>query len=181
MADALDRVSVPYVVGGSVASGMHGMWRSTVDVDFVARITIKQVAELASVLGPDWYVDAEGARTGIPLGRSFNAIHMPSGDKFDIFPATQQFHERQLERAVRLQVGVYGESVECPVATAEDILLAKLRWYRDGGEVSERQWNDVQGILAMNPSMDHDYLKQWAEQLRVTDLLARAQAERDSQ
>ena len=31
------------------------------------------------------------------------------------------------------------------VSSPEDTLLAKLEWYRMGGEVSERQWRDVQG------------------------------------
>jgi hypothetical protein len=61
------------------------------------------------------------------------------------------------------------------VATAEDTLLAKLDWYRLGGEVSERQWRDVLGILEVQAgSLDLDYLRKWAKELRVSDLLERA-------
>lgn len=60
------------------------------------------------------------------------------------------------------------------VATAEDILLAKLRWYKDGGEVSERQWRDIEGIVAANPTLELDYTKRWAASLGLTELLERA-------
>lgn len=62
-------------------------------------------------------------------------------------------------------------------ATAEDILLAKLDWYRAGGETSDRQWSDILGILAANPSLDLVYARNWAQQLGVDYLLARALAE----
>ncbi len=36
---------------------------------------------------------------------------------------------------------------ELRIATPEDTLLQKLRWYDDGGRVSDKQWHDVLGIL----------------------------------
>ena len=70
-----------------------------------------------------------------------------------------------------------GESVICPVSTPEDIVLAKLRWYKDGGQVSDRQWSDIGGVIATNPSLDVDYLRLWAGRLQVTDLLEKALTE----
>ena len=62
-----------------------------------------------------------------------------------------------------------------PVATAEDTLLMKLVWYRSGGEVSERQWNDVRGIAAVQRErLDREYLRRWAAYLKVEDLLRAA-------
>ena len=69
------------------------------------------------------------------------------------------------------------ESVICPVSTPEDIVLAKLRWYKDGGQVSDRQWSDIGGVIATNPSLDVDYLRLWAGRLQVTDLLEKALTE----
>ena len=67
----------------------------------------------------------------------------------------------------------YGtENVDLPVASAEDILLSKLAWYRAGGEVSERRWNDVLGIAAVQGErLDTVYLRKWAQYLKVADLL----------
>jgi hypothetical protein len=62
----------------------------------------------------------------------------------------------------------------CPVSTPEDVLIAKLRWYKDGGEVSDRQWSDITGIVATNPKLDLEYARLWAERLKVTDLLERS-------
>jgi len=52
------------------------------------------------------------------------------------------------------------------VKSAEDTVLRKLQWYRAGGEVSDRQWSDVLGILmAQGDRLDQSYLRQWADAL----------------
>jgi hypothetical protein len=64
------------------------------------------------------------------------------------------------------------------VATAEDTILRKLEWYRAGGETSERQWNDLRGVLKISGArLDLAYLRQWAPFLKVEDLLDRLLAE----
>ena len=70
-------------------------------------------------------------------------------------------------------VRIFGDqSVECAVATPEDTILRKLEGYRAGGETSERQWNDIRGILkAKGSRLDLAYLRRWAPQLKVNDLL----------
>jgi hypothetical protein len=82
---------------------------------------------------------------------------MRAVQKVDVFPATGEFHRTQLERATVLRLGE--DKVPCAVTTAEDILLAKLRRYADGGEVPDRQWNDIVGLLATNEDLDNSYLE----------------------
>lgn len=61
------------------------------------------------------------------------------------------------------------------VASAEDIILQKLHWYRLGGNVSERQWNDVLGVLQVqNEKLDIAYLWRRAKEMEVQDLLEQA-------
>jgi hypothetical protein len=56
-----------------------------------------------------------------------------------------------------------------------DTNLSKLEWYRQGGEVSERQWRDILGVLKTRAGLlDLDYMKEWAGELHVADLLAGA-------
>jgi len=62
----------------------------------------------------------------------------------------------------------------------EDTILSKLEGYRMGGEVSDRQWRDILGLLKIRAEdLDFNYLRRWAKELRVDDLLenARRQAE----
>jgi hypothetical protein len=64
------------------------------------------------------------------------------------------------------------------VDTAEHTVLGKLEWYRRGGEVSERQWRDVLGVLRVRgDSLDQARLDTWALRLGVVDLLERARRE----
>jgi hypothetical protein len=54
-------------------------------------------------------------------------------------------------------------------------MARNLPWFRDGGEVSDRQWNDVLGILLTQAGrLDGGYLRKWSGELGVTDLLGRA-------
>ncbi len=171
---ALDRLGIPYLIGGSHASSAHGERRDTMDVDMVAALGIAQVNELAALLGPDWYADPGQMRDAIQRDRAFNLIFIPWAEKFDIFPASGEFQLSQLARATAENLEFAGATITCKVATAEDILLAKLRWYHDGGQVSEQQWRDIAGIIARNPALDVRYLEKWAAHLGVSPLLARA-------
>jgi hypothetical protein len=172
---AFDRAGIRYAVGGSVASSARGVWRTTLDVDVVAAIQPAQALQLAHALGPDWYADGEMMRQAILSGRSFNLIHTRLAYKVDIFPATEEFQVEQLNRATILPLSV--ERIPCAVVSAEDILLAKLRWYRDGGGVSDRQWNDIVSLISTSPSLDSTYMQLWAERLGVTRLLEKAQTD----
>ena len=177
LAEALDRIGIRYAIGGSVASSARGTWRATNDVDLIALVIAAQADRLAKELGRDWYAEPEQMRNAIAAKRAFNIIHIPMGNKVDIFPATEDFHLCQLERATRMSLPFMDGDTVYPVATAEDILLAKLRWYREGGEVSEKQWTDIGAVIAANGAMDGSYLKNWASRLGVTDLLDRAFAQ----
>jgi hypothetical protein len=172
--DILRKLDIEHSVVGSVASSAHGIERSTVDPDLLARLATDHANRLAVELGDEWYADSDQIRHSIESHRSFNVIHIPSGEKFDIFPAYQMFHSSELARATEYLLTLPDGPVRARISTAEDVLLAKLSWFKDGGEVSERQWTDITGILSMNASLDMDYVNQWAGRLGVTDLLARA-------
>jgi hypothetical protein len=172
LADALNQAGIPFAVGGSVASSVRGVYRATNDIDIVAGIDGAKVEQFVAALGADWCADADQMRSAIAAGRSFNLIYLPTIYKVDVFPAVEEFHFSQLQRATS-----WPETAECPVATAEDIILAKLRWYSDAGEISERQWSDIVNVVAMNPDLDRQYMELWAPRLGVTRLLAKALAD----
>ena len=101
---------------------------------------------------------------------------MPFSQKVDIFPVKDEFCATQLERATKLPLPALGTGAQYPVASAEDIVLAKLQWYKAGGEISERQWTDVLRVIVATPEMDWAYVESWAPRLGVDVLLARARA-----
>ncbi len=73
---------------------------------------------------------------------------------------------------MRVRVGERGALY---AASLEDSLLRKLVWFRLGGEVSDRQWRDVLGLVRAAPTdLDRAYLEHWASDLAVRDLLAQA-------
>lgn len=171
----LDEYAIPYVLVGSLASSMHGMYRSTADIDLLADVKPEQVRPLLEALQKSFYVDELAMRDAVAQRRSFNAIHFDSVFKVDIFiPKSDDFARAQLQRRQFRQIspetseGVY-------VATAEDTVLAKLRWYRLGDHVSNNQWTDVVGIIGTSgDTLDVDYMRSWAEKLGVGDLLEKA-------
>jgi hypothetical protein len=173
---ALDRQEIRHMLGGSLASSIHGIQRFTREIDIVAAIGVEHTVALAEDLGRDFYMDTEAASDALRRGRPFNMIHLASSYKFDIFPVRDDPYSRlQLARS-EVKPIAFGEgiTVECPVATAEDTILAKLAWYRLGGEQSDQQWNDLRGVRSVQGNrLDRSYLDTWAKTRRVDDLLQR--------
>ena len=104
-----------------------------------------------------------------PVRRSGGGeIERPSGRAFD----RSQFERRLLE-----SLDPSGQE-KAYVSSVEGEILAKLDWYRLGGETSDRQWSDIVGVLKVQGErIDRVYLRQWAPTLGVDDLLERALAD----
>ncbi len=174
--EALDALGVRCYVGGSVASSIHGVPRASIDADVVAELDADRVAPLAARLRALYYLDEERMRDAVERRLSFNVIHLSTMFKIDVFVSKGRPFDR--EAFSRAQVDALGEAADAPkarVASPEDTVLAKLEWFRRGGEASERQWTDAVGLLrARSGRLDTAYLERWAAALGVTDLLARA-------
>jgi hypothetical protein len=173
----MDVLEIPYFVGGSVASGSYGLPRQTNDIDIVADFRNTDLAVFCELLEREFYVDLESARAAIREGRSFNAIHFKGALKFDFFPASSDaFAQSELGRKRFIVSAIPGlENIEFPIASPEDTVLSKLVWFRKGGEVSDRQWHDILGILKVQSTrLDVAYMRNWAALLAVSDLLERA-------
>jgi len=174
----LDLMQIPYFVGGSVASSYHGVPRSTIDVDLVADIQEKHSSPFFARVSTEFYANESTIRQAISSKSCFNLIHLETGFKVDIFVnQNRKFDRSAFDRAKPGRLAE-DQSLCVPIASLEDIILAKLLWYRQGNEVSERQWNDV-SMLARNnrEQLDGTYLTEQAAQLRIDDLLRRLFAE----
>jgi hypothetical protein len=169
---ALEAFGIPYQIVGSVASSAYGIARATLDVDLAADMNDSQVGPLVERLRDAYYIDEDRVRDAVARRTSFNAVHLESMVKIDVFVLKSKDYDRAA--FARRRIENLGES-EAPrplyIASPEDVILHKLDWYHQGGRVSERQWNDVLGVLKVQSSLDMEYIHKWAEALGLTDLL----------
>lgn len=155
------------------------MPRSTNDVDVVADLTMAHVTPVHEALRGTVYVDREILRDAILHRSCANLIHLETGYKVDGFVCKDTPYDRAaLQRSVERRLSESPSGRTYRMATPEDTVLRKLMWFRAGGEVSDRQWSDVLGLLGTRgQDLDGGYLDEWATRLGVGDLLARARGE----
>ncbi len=156
-----------------VASSIHGVARSSLDIDILAALEPSQVADLVRRLEREYYVSANRVADAIEHETSFNAIHLETMFKVDVFIARlNEFRRSSIQRRKLLSVT---DEREFFVTSPEDIVLHKLHPYRKAGEVSDRQRQDVVGVIKVQASsLDRSYLLEWAAKLGVADLLEQA-------
>ncbi len=177
--EVLDRLGIAYFVGGSVASSVHGVARFTRDVDFVADVRQEHAPALAAAWRDEFYVDEDMIREAVRQQGSFNIIYLALSFKADVFISKQDDWSRQV--MARRQPAPLSDDAQAPpvyLSSPEDAVLQKLLWYRMSGSISDRQWNDVQGVLKVQAgALDEEYLKRWAAELNLADLLNDALAD----
>lgn len=173
--EVFEKLGVPYLIAGSLASTLYGMVRTTQDSDIVAEMRLQHLQPFVSALQDEFYLDEEMIAGSIQRNASFNIIHRETLFKVDVFiPHPRPFLQSQLARAQR-QTFTFESEVSARFASPEDTILSKLEWYRLGGEVSDRQWRDIMGVFKTRAGeLDLDYLRKWAGELNIGDLLERA-------
>jgi len=174
----LEKLGIPYLIGGSLASTLYGMVRTTQDSDIITEMRLEHVQLFCKSLKNEFFIDEEMIAESIQRNSSFNIIHRDTMFKVDVFvPRPRPFQQSQIARAQRQTFDLESE-MSANFASPEDVILSKLEWYRMGGDVSERQWRDILGVLKTRAGeLDLDYLRKWAGELKVADLLERALTE----
>lgn len=173
--EVLERMGVRHVVSGSLASSLHGIPRATQDIDFVADLQPNHAAEIVAALQPRFYVDSAAVAEAIRDRTRFNAIHLETMFKVDIYvPEMNEVARAQFQRGTAFEFEEEGGQT-LVVASAEDTVLQKLRWYLLGDETSERQWRDALGVIRVQgPRLDREYLAATAASMGLMELLERA-------
>lgn len=177
---AFEQLAIPYYIGGSIASSAFGVPRATLDVDLVAIIMRRQVKPLAAYLQEKYYLDTDQIILAIKKKSSFNLIHLASMIKVDVFIMKDREYDLESFRRIKADTLIEGDSRKYFLAAPEDIILNKLEWFRLGGEISDRQWGDILGVMRVQgESLDTKYLRSWAQKLVLADLLEKALSQID--
>jgi hypothetical protein len=176
--DTLETLAVRYLVGGSLASSLHGIPRATQDVDLVAELAHGHVAKLVELLERDFYIDADMIHDAIDRESSFNVIEQKTVMKIDVFVMRRdELSVLEMDRREAYEVSTT-PSRSLYLCTAEDVILQKLDWYENGNRISDRQWRDVLGVMKVrNKDLDIGYIKKWAAKLGLEELIDRAFSE----
>ena len=165
--EELEERGITYLLVGSLASGVYGEPRLTLDLDIVVELRPNQVSELCAAFpSPEYYVSEKAAQEAVLRRGQFNVIHPASGNKIDFIIARQDAWGRsQVNRRRREQIlpGRPGYT-----AAPEDVILGKLWYYREGG--SEKHLRDIAGMLQVSgDEIDTVYVDHWTVQLGVTE------------
>jgi len=162
----LERVQVPYMLTGSVASSAHGMPRSTRDLDVVIAPTREQLLALMREFpSSNYYADEQQALQALLRRSQFNVIDHATGWKVDFIIAEDSEYGRTA-LARRKAIDMSGNAVS--VASAEDVLIAKLRWAKMRG--SERQLQDAAGIVSTQAdNLDVAYVESWVRKFGLNN------------
>ena len=78
-------LGIPYALGGSMASSIHGMVRFNCNADITAEPFPGKEAQLASAFGADYYLSLPAVQKAVQQRSSFNIINMSTGFKVDVF------------------------------------------------------------------------------------------------
>ena len=164
----LDRLDVPYMVVGSLASAAYGEPRMTQDIDVVVDLKEQQVPGLCKAFSSDdFYVSERAALEAVRRKGQFNIIHSTSGNKIDmlIVPASA-WGEAEMSRRQRMRIL---PDLEGYCALPEDVILGKMEYYREGG--SEKHLRDITGIMKVSSDMvDRQYVCRWSQQMGLADI-----------
>ena len=167
-----------YFLGGSLASSLQGEPRATNDIDFVIALPAGRILALRDALGTDFEVDTDMRRDAVLHACCANAFYLPVVTKIDFFGRDYEpLDDSEFSRRRPVMVRATGETIV--VKSAEDTVLRKLLWFREGGGVSEKQWRDIVSVLRISgDTMDDAYLDSWSSRLSLEVLLRRAREAR---
>lgn len=166
-AQTLERLDIPYLITGSVATIYWGEPRLTRDVDVVVQIALHDVARLVAAFpAPEFYVSDEAAEQAVRRRGQFNVIQPATGLKIDVMVAAMdEFDRSRFARLHRVDLGGF----EANVAAPDDAILKKLVYYREGG--SDKHLRDIAGVMEVSGRyVDGEYVASWAERLGVADV-----------
>jgi hypothetical protein len=168
VARAFDELAIPYFITGSCASISYGEPRLTNDIDVVADVAMKDVAELVARFPVgEFYVSEDAVREAIARRGQFNIIHPSSGLKVDVIVSHRSaFDDSRFKRRKIIPISEKGAAA---FASPEDVIIKKMEYYKMGG--SEKHLRDITGILKVSgDAVDREYISGWSKRLHLEEV-----------
>ena len=164
---ALDELGIAHMVTGSLAVSVHATPRATKDADLVVHADSFDAGRLASVLGSGFRLERQAMFETITMSYRHVIEHVESGFLIELFALTDDPHD-VARFGRRLGLSVFG--VSTAVATAEDVVITKLRWSRIAAR--GKDLDDARNVLAVQSgSLDLGYVRRWCREHGTEGLL----------
>jgi len=162
----LERLKIPYMIGGSVAAIAYGEPRLTIDMDVIINLTHPQAKMFAGSFGPEYYISLDSINDAIENRGHFNIIQSEAGVKVDFYVLGQDvFSQEEFKRKRR---EAFDEETTAFFASPEDIIIKKLEWFKMGE--SQKHIDDIKGIVKISADkLDIKYIDKWAIKIGVWD------------
>jgi hypothetical protein len=176
----LEDLHVPYYLGGSIASSLHGMQQLAQDIDLIVDLDEQALPPLLAALGQHYLFNEDESRKAVRAGTSFPLIHLDSLMKIDVVLPKHEAFDTFMRQLVRCHA-VDERYPPIQVASATEMLLFKVQRYqrdeqaRTDGMQDDAEWNDILGMLKVQgPDLNLPLLEEWAGSLGITDTWQRA-------
>jgi hypothetical protein len=165
--DKLEKLDIPYMIGGSVAAIAYGEPRMTLDMDVVIDLILDKVESFAASFGQEYYVDINSIKEAIGSRGHFNVIQSEAGVKVDFYLlGNDEYSQEEFKRRRRES---FDENRVAMFSSPEDIILKKLEWYKMGE--SQKHIDDIKGVLRISgDKLDMPYIEKWALKIGVQDI-----------
>lgn len=162
----LQENKIPYMITGAWSAIYYGRPRASHDIDFVLELTggkFKSALGAFKKLPNTFFVQTESIKEAIHQKSMFNVIHLPTALKFDFWILTDdEFDKARFAR--REKVKILNQFME--MATAEDTILQKLKWY-EMGKIEKHLVDAAFVYQVQKKNLDFDYLTKWSKKLNL--------------
>jgi hypothetical protein len=155
--DALERARIPFMIVGSIASNFHGIPRSTRDVDFVLQLGPSSLTDLTVALPAGLRLGPQGSFEVVTGTMRYVITLDHSPFVCELFIHSDDAHDRE-RFARRQKVRVLNR--EAFMASAEDMVITKLRWAALAHRSKDR--DDVRNMIGVRgDELDWNYIRKW--------------------
>ncbi|MBI1373454.1 MAG: hypothetical protein GC159_12060 [Phycisphaera sp.] len=171
--DALEQLSVPYMLVGSLSSSYWGIERSTRDADFTIKLEDVSIERIAQQLGPSFRMDPQVHFEAIAGKTRHIALAAGTQFRIDFFELGDDPHGLS-EFQRRRQMESHGRTAWVP--TPEDVIIEKARWSKQGARRKDE--DDIIGVIAVQgvENLDWQYIYRWADEHGTRELIERLRA-----